>query len=807
MKYNIHHVVVIGAGTMGGGIAALLANAGIRVTLLDIVPNKLTSVEEGKGLSLDDPMVRNRFAREGLERAIKSRPASFLSPDHAALVTTGNLEDDFQKIAQADWIIEVIIENLKIKRDLMARIDAVRQPATIISTNTSGIPVASIAEGMSDGFRQHFLGTHFFNPPRYLKLLEIIPTPDTLPEVVEAISHFGEYRLGKGIVPAKDTPNFIANRLAFGSGAFGLDYILKNQYTVEEVDAVTGPAIGNPKTATFRLIDLVGIDVWEHVGKNLAPAIPQDEHALRYLGSEPVNQLIQKLVERGSLGTKVKEGFYKEVRKEDGSKEFWVLNLDTLEYQAPSKVRFESIGKARDKENLGDRLKTIIAGDDRASQLVQALTYQSLAYASERIPEVADTPKPIDDAMRWGFGREAGPFETWDMLGVVETLKPMAEMGFPAAAWVDEMVASGHPTFYQYEAGVKKAVYQPGKKAYQAIDRPKSLVILSEQKAANKLVKRNPGASLVDLGDGVACVEFHTKMNALDQDIFTIIQEGMGRLKTDFEGLVIGNEADNFSAGANVFLVVMSAQNGQWEQLEALVKNMQDILMSIRYSPKPVVIAPSGLALGGGAEVIMSGSRVVANGELYTGLVEIGVGVIPAGSGTKEMLRRVLNPVMRTKDVQPLPVLQRIFEQIGLAKVATSAEEARQLGILSPCDRVILNRDHLLAEAKKEVLHLASSGYKPPLPERIYAAGRDALSAMQVGIHMMKEGGYITEYESHIAGKLAYVLTGGDISQPAWVDEQYILDLEREAFLSLCGEEKTRERMWNMLQTGKVLRN
>lgn len=807
MKYNIHHVVVIGAGTMGGGIAALLANAGIRVTLLDIVPNKLTSEEEGKGLSLDDPMVRNRFAREGLERAIKSRPASFLSPDHAALVTTGNLEDDFQKIAEADWVIEVIIENLKIKRDLMARIDAIRQPTTIISTNTSGIPVASIAEGMSEGFKHHFLGTHFFNPPRYLKLLEIIPTPDTLPEVVEAISHFGEYRLGKGIVPAKDTPNFIANRLAFGSGAFGLDYILKNQFTVEEVDAVTGPAIGNPKTATFRLIDLVGIDVWEHVGKNLAPAIPQDEHALRYLESEPVNQLIRKLVERGSFGTKVKEGFYKEVRKEDGSKEFWVLNLDTLEYQAPSKVRFDSIGKAKDKENLGERLKTIIAGDDRASQLVQALTYQSLAYASERIPEVADTPKPIDDAMRWGFGREAGPFETWDMLGVAETLKPMAEAGFPAAAWVEEMIASGHPTFYQYEAGVKKAVYQPGKKAYQAIDRPKSMVILSEQKAAGKLVKKNPGASLVDLGDGVACVEFHTKMNALDQDIFTIIQEAMDRLKSDFDGLVIGNEADNFSAGANVFLVVMSAQSGQWEQLEALVKNMQDILMGIRYSPKPVVIAPSGLALGGGAEVIMSGSRVVANGELYAGLVEIGVGVIPAGSGTKEMLRRVLNPVMRTKDVQPLPVLQRIFEQIGLAKVATSAEEARQLGILSPCDRVILNRDHLLTEAKKEVLHLVSSGFKPPLPEKIFAAGRDALSAMRVGIHMMKEGGYITEYESQIAGKLAYVLTGGDISQPAWVDEQYILDLEREAFLSLCGEEKTRERMWNMLQTGKVLRN
>lgn len=807
MKFNIHEVVVIGAGTMGGGIAAHLANAGARVTLLDIVPNKLTAEEEAKGLLLSDPFVRNRFAREGLERAIKSRPASFLTPEHAALVSIGNLEDDFQVIAKADWVIEVIIENLKIKQDLMARIDSIRAASTIISTNTSGIPVASIAEGLSDGFRQHFLGTHFFNPPRYLKLLEIIPTADTLPEVVEAISHFGEYRLGKGIVPAKDTPNFIANRLAFGSGAFGLDYILKNHYTVDEVDAVTGPSIGNPKTATFRLIDLVGIDVWEHVGKNLAPAIPHDEHALRYLDSDQANHLIRSLVARGSLGTKVKEGFYKEVRKDDGKKEFWVLNLETLEYMPAQKVRFDSIGKAKDKENLGDRLKTIMAGDDRASDLVRALTYQSLAYASERIPEIADTPKPIDDAMRWGFGREAGPFEIWDMLGVPETLELMAKEGFPAAPWVEAMVSKGCLTFYQYEGGAKQNVYNPNLGDYQVIERPKSMIILGEQKAAGKLVKRNSGASLIDLGDGVGCVEFHTKMNALDQDIFTILQEGLARTKTDFDGLVIGNEADNFSAGANIFLVVMTAQNGQWEELDAIVKTMQDILMSVRYSPKPIVIAPSGLALGGGSEVIMSGSRVVSHAELYAGLVEIGVGVIPAGGGTKEMMRRVLNPVMQTKGVESLPVLQRIFEQIGMAKVATSAEEARQLGILGPCDRVILNRDHLLTEAKKEVLHLVSSGYKPPIPEKIYAAGRDALGAMLVGIHMMKEGGYITEYESHIAGKLASVLTGGDLSQAAWVNEQYILDLEREAFLSLCGEEKTRERMWNMLQTGKPLRN
>jgi 3-hydroxyacyl-CoA dehydrogenase len=807
MKYNFHHVVVIGAGTMGGGIAALLANAGVRVTLLDIVPNKLLPEEEKQGLSLNDPVVRNRIVKEGFDRTLKSRPASFVTPETAALVKIGNLEDDFEVIGEADWIIEVIVENLKIKRQLMERIDARRKATSIISTNTSGIPVASIAEGFSDSFRQHFLGTHFFNPPRYLKLLEVIATADTLPEVVASISQFCEYRLGKGIVPAKDTPNFIANRLAFGSAAFGLDYILQNCYTVEEVDAITGPAIGNPKTATFRLIDLVGIDVWDHVGKNLAPAIPHDEHALRYLKSEPVTHLIESLVQRGSLGGKTKEGFYKEVRGQDGGKDFWVLNLSSLEYEPPKKVRFDSIGKVKDQENLGEKYKVLLAAEDRAGQLVRALTFQSLAYASERIPEVADTPKPIDDAMRWGFGREAGPFETWDMLGVAETVPVMRLGGFPAAAWVDEMLAAGITSFYTYKDGNKTGVYSPASKSYQPIERQPGLILLPELKAAGKVIKKNQGASLYDMGDGVACLEFHTKMNTLDVDIFTLIQEGLDRASTDFEGLVIGNEADNFSAGANLFLVVMSAQSGQWEQLEAVVKNMQDILMRVRYFPKPVVAAPAGLALGGGAEVLMSASRVVTACELYAGLVEIGAGVIPAGSGTKEMLRRILNPPMRTPGVEALPLLQRIFEQIGMAKVATSAEEARKFGILSACDRIVLNRELLLSEAKKEVLHLVTTGYSPPMPEKIYAAGRDALAAMQVGIYMMQKGGYITEYEQHIAGKLANVLTGGNLSSPTWVDEQYILDLEREAFMSLCGQEKTQQRMWNILQTGKPLRN
>jgi 3-hydroxyacyl-CoA dehydrogenase len=806
MKYHIRRAVVIGAGTMGAALAAHLANAGVPVTLLDIVPNKLTPDEEKKGLTLADREVRDRIVREGFDRSVKSRPSSFFSPELADLVKIGNLEDDFDAVGQSDWVIEAIIENLEIKRKLMARIDAIRAPQTIISTNTSGIPVGSIVEGFSPGLCQHFLGTHFFNPPRYLKLLEVIPTADTLPEVVQAISWFGEYRLGKGIVPCKDTPNFIGNRLAFGSAPYALDYILEHGYSVEEVDAITGPAIGHPKTATFRLIDLVGIDVWEHVGRNLAPAIPQDEMAQRYLGSERVNNLIHTMVEKNWLGNKTKQGFYKEVRQPDGSKEFWALNHATLEYQAPTKVRFDSIGKTKDKP-LSEKTKLLVEADDRAGQLVRALTFQSLAYTSERIPEIADTPLPIDNAMKWGFGHDAGPFETWDMLGVAETADKMKASGFPAAAWVGEMLAKGISTFYQYAGDSQVAVYNPGKGAYEPIARPAGLVILKEKKAAGKLIKKNPVASLVNLDDGVACVEIHAKMNVLEDDVFTIVSAGLDLAETEYDGLVISTDAEHFSAGYNLGVVLMGAKMSAWEQLEEGVRRLQNLAMRMRYFSKPVIVAPVGYTFGGGAEVTMHAGRIVAAAELYTGLVEVARGLIPAGGGTKEMMRRVINPAMRTKGTEVLPFLQRVFEQIGMAKVATSAEEARGLGILSPTDRVVMNRDLLITEAKKEVLHLAGSGYHAPFPEKIYAAGRDGLAALRVGIYMMQQGGYITEYEAHLGNKLAYVLTGGDISSPAWVSEQYILDLEREAFVSLCGEEKTQERIWTFLQTGKSVRN
>ena len=801
MKYQIHKAVVIGSGTMGAAIAAHLANAGVSVTLLDIVAEDAI-----------DKAARNKIVNEGWERCLKAKPANLMSTDLKTLVMLGNLEDDFGAVSQADWIVEAVVEDLKIKQELMARIDEMRKPTAIVSTNTSGIPVRDIADGRSKEIREHFLGTHFFNPPRYLKLLEIIPTKDTNKEVVEFISWFGEYRLGKGVVLCKDTPNFIGNRVFFGMSTFAMNYILENDYTVDEVDALTGPLIGHPKTATFRLADLVGLDVWEHVGRNLGPAIPHDKLGQKYLAEEKPKELLRRLIERKWLGSKTKIGFYKEVRNADGKKEFWSLDLKTLEHVPPTKPRFDSVKAAKDVEDLGGRLKVLLGSNDKAAQLVKALTYQGFQYASSIIPEVADTVKPIDDAVRWGFIHEAGLFEMWDMLGVEETVKRMKSAGYSPAEWVDAMLTAGIDSFYQYENGDKVGVYDvvkrkvvksPVLRAGASVKKPKDVVILKQQ----KIVAQNTGATLRDMGDGVACLEFHTKMNSLDEDIMNMTIETFNHLENDFDGLVIGNEAENFSAGANLFMMVVGAQQGMWDMLDGAVRKLQDMNMRMRYSPKPVVVAPAGLTLGGGCEITMHASRVVAAAETYIGLVELGVGVIPAGAGTKEMLRRIVNPVMRIENADPLPALQRAFLQMGQAKVATSAEEARGMNILSSQDRIVLNRSHLIAEAKKEVLHMVASGYKPPAPELIYAAGRDVLAAIRIGAWMFKEGQYITQYDHHVAGKLAYVMCGGELTRPQWVSEQYILDLEREAILSLFGEEKTQARMWSILQSGKPLRN
>jgi 3-hydroxyacyl-CoA dehydrogenase len=539
------------------------------------------------------------------------------------------------------------------------------------------------------------------------------------------------------------------------------------------------------------------------VGRNLAPLIPHDKLGREYLKAEAPGKLMSTMLERKWLGNKTKVGFYKEVRKEDGSKEFWPLDLKTLEHVPPSKPRFDSVKAAKDVEGLGNRLKVLLGAEDKAAHLIKALTYQGFQYASSIIPEVADTVKPIDDAVRWGFMHEAGPFETWDMLGVQETVERMKAAGYPAAGWVEEMLRAGVESFYQYEKGEKIGVFDVLKREYVELKRPEGMLLLKQQ----KVVAQNMGATLHDLGDGVACLEFHTKMNALDEDIMNMAVEAMGRLESDFDGLVIGSEAENFSAGANLFMMVVGAQQGMWDVLAAAVKKLQDMNMAMRYSPKPIVVAPAGLALGGGCEITMHASRVVAAAETYIGLVELGAGVIPAGGGTKEMLRRIVNPVMRIDNAEPLAALQRAFLQMGQARVATSAEEARAMHILGPADGVVMNRDHLLTRAKKEVLHMLASGYKPPAPEPIYAAGRDALAAIRIGAWTFAEGRYITQYDHHIAGKLAYVMCGGDLTRPQWVSEQYILDLEREAILSLFGEERTQARMWNILQTGKPLRN
>jgi 3-hydroxyacyl-CoA dehydrogenase len=794
MAYHINKAVVIGSGTMGSTIAAHLANAGVPVTLLDIVP---------VGSSESDKTARNKIVIEGWDRCLKAKPANLMSSELITLVKLGNLEDDFGVIEEADWVIEAVVENLKVKQELMARIDTIRKERGIVSTNTSGIPVRAIAQGRSKGFLKHFLGTHFFNPPRYLKLLEVIPTGYTDKEVTKFISRFGENSLGKGVVICKDTPNFIGNRLASGTGAFTLDFILKNGYTVDEVDAITGPLIGRPKTATFRLMDLVGVDIWDHVGKNLAPLIPYDKLTQKYLKGEPPKKLIETLIERNWLGNKTKIGFYKEVRKEDGSKEFWPLDLEKVEHIQPTKPRFDSVGKAREETELGKRLKVLLGESDKAAQLVQALVYQGFQYAASLLPEIADTPKSIDEAIRWGFGYEVGPFEMWDMLGLKETIKQMIAAGYTPSKWVEAMIKEGFEAFYQYKNGVKFGVYDVTKGKYVRTVSSREVIVLKDK----EVIKENAGATLYDMGDSVACVDLHTKLNTLDDDIFTIINEAFDQTENEFEGLVICTQAENFSAGANLFMVVMAAQQGMWEALEEAVRKLQNLNMRMRYFQKPVVVAPAGLALGGGCEIVMHASRVVASSEAYIGLVEPGAGVIPAGGGTKEILRRVVNPPMRTENSNVLPYLQHAFLQIGQARVATSAEEAREMAMLNPQDRIVMNRSHLLVEAKREVLHMIEGGYHPPAPELIYAAGRDMQSALRVGAWMFKEGKYISEHDHLIASKLAYVMCGGELTRPQWVSEQYILDLEREAFLSLCGEKKTQERMWSILQTGKPLRN
>lgn len=811
MTYAIRHAAVIGSGTMGGAIAAHLANVGLSVDLLDIVPREPTPDEQAKGLTLEAPAVRNRIVQQGWDATLKANPAALYSEDKARRVRIGNLDDDFDRLAAADLIIEVIIENLDIKRDLMARLDEVRHDKAIIATNTSGLPIHDIAAGRSDPFRQHFLGMHFFNPPRYLKLLEVIPHSDTLPAVLDSVIRLGEDELGKGVVICKDTPNFIANRLLSIGGAYELAYAIENGYTVEEVDNLLGPLVGRPKTAVFRLLDLIGMDVMAHVNTNLYDALADDE-SRELLTDEKVNDLVKTMVEKSWLGNKTGQGFYKTVRTDDGGKDFWSLDFDTLEYTPQKKVRFDSVGQFRKLEPTGARLKAMVEAEDRAGQFIRHAIYNRLAYASRRIPEIADNILAIDNAIRWGFAHEMGPFEEWDALGVAETIDRMEEMDFAVADWVKQMVDQGCESFYQYQDGIAVGYYDMGTGEYLPLAYGPKDIQLGLKMAQGKVVEENDDAAIVDLGDGIALFEWHTKANTITPGMVEMGYRAIERLNADFDGLVVGHKGSMFSAGLNLDLGSIQQQSMERgitpaELIDEMDHLGQQMMLGFRYAPKPIVAAPFDRALGGGAELTMAADRIVAHAELYIGLVEIGAGLIPGWGGCKELLRRIVNPHMHIPNADPLPVLQKVFETIGFATVSRSAEQARELGFLGPCDRIVVNRDHLLAEAKQEALTMYQNGYRPPLPEKIYAAGRDVLTAMKTQLYLMNDAGYLTDHEVLIANKLAWTLCGGDLSEPTWVDEQYILDLERESVVALLQEPKTIERMMHLLQTGKPLRN
>lgn len=801
MTYSIRKAAVIGSGTMGGGITALLAGVGVETLLLDI-PAKDASAS-------DPPAKRNAVVLGGLASMQKARPAQLFSASDLELIKTGNIEDDLQRLADVDWVIEVVVEKLDIKRNLMAKLAEVVRPDTIISTNTSGLPIGAIAEGLGGEFTRRFLGTHFFNPPRYLRLLEVIPHEDTDPTVIDFMVEFGTSRLGKGVVICKDKPNFIGNRFMSMSGMQIMNYALDNGFTVEEVDALTGPLIGRPKTATFNLNDLVGFDVAVHVARNLYEAIP-DDPAREVLNHPRTTALSQQLLERNWLGRKTEKGFYHMRRGADGSKELWALNLKTLDYEAPTKPRFDSVGLHRKVEDTGERIRRLINEQDRAGQFLWHLHAFYLAYASQRVPEITDTIVNVDNAQKWGFSHELGPFEIWDAIGVENTIPAFENAGYPIADWVRQMVQAGHSTFYQRDAsGQKSGFYSPQAAAYLPLEKDARQITVAGLRAAGKEIEANSSASLLDMGDGVGLLEFHSKQNSIDPDLVAMGWKAVERLnRGELRALVVGNDGERFSVGANLFLAAMAAQNELFDQLETTIREGQRLANALRYANGPVVTAPFDLALGGGAEFSMGGAQIVAHVELYMGLVEVGVGIIPGWGGCKEMLRRVVNPVMRSHpNADPLPHLQKVFEQIATAKVSESgAKLAREMGFLTPCDRIVMNRSHLLAEAKRSALYLAE-GYVPRRPEKIYAAGRDVYAALLVGIDGFREQGLASDYDAHIARRLAYVLTGGALAEPQWVDEQVILDLELEAFMSLVREPKTLERISHMLQTNKPLRN
>src|SRR5271169_6872662 len=801
MTQRIQKVVVLGAGTMGARIAAQFANAGLSCLLLDIVPKDAA------------PEERNKLVAAGLESAKKSKPAAFFTPGLAAKVAIGNFEDDLPRIADADWIIEVVAENLEIKRGLLAKVAQFRKPGALVTSNTSGLPVHLMAEGLPEEFQQHWAGTHFFNPPRYMKLVEIIPGPDTSPEVFSTLSDFCDRRLGKGVVVAKDTPNFIANRIGTYSMLNALRLMSSLGLAIEEVDACTGPAIGWPKSATFRTADIVGLDVLVHVVKNIYETAPQDESRESY----QVPAFVEEMAKRGWLGDKTGQGFYKKVRGA-GEKEILTLDVSTLEYRPRQKARFASLEMGKAIEDTRERLRALVGPvlegqkGDKAQQFLWGGLSETCLYAARRVPEISDSVAEVDRAMRWGFGWELGPFEIMDAIGVKE-FAAQVEKEKRALPLLIERVAGGRKGFYESEKGVTTVFDISGKP--RTVSEPSGVIILKTLKDAGREVERNSGASLLDLGDGVLGCEFHAKMNAIGADLISMIHKGLKRLETDFDAMVIANQAVNFSVGANLMLVLVGAQEQEWDELHMAVKQFQNVNLAIKYARKPVVVAPQGMALGGGCEVALHGARIQAAAESYMGLVEAGVGLIPGGGGSKEMLIRANELAGSGDDLDLFHALRPIFETIAMAKVGTSAEENRELGFLRREDGVSMNGARLVGDAKEVALSLVRGGWKPlgaswqegAQTTQIKVLGESFLAAAKLAIHMLQRGGYASEYDAVVGRKLANILAGGALSASQMVSEQYVLDLEREAFVSLLGEKKTLERIGFTLKTGKPLRN
>jgi 3-hydroxyacyl-CoA dehydrogenase len=812
---RINKVAVLGAGTMGARIAAHFANAGVPSYLLDIVPG---DAAPGAGAT-----ARSKIAAAGLEGAKKSKPAAFMDSSLARLVTVGNFEDDLKKVAEVDWIIEAVVENLDLKRALLRKVEAIRKPGTIVTTNTSGLPVGKIAEGFSDDFRRAWFGTHFFNPPRYMRLLELIPTPEADQAAIDAVAHFCDVRLGKGVVIAKDTPNFIGNRIGTFSVLNVMRLMQEMDLTIEDVDALTGQAVGWPKSATFRTIDLVGLDILGHVVGNMTANVHDERSDLR------LPDFFGQMIERKWLGDKTKGGFYKKSKGGGKEEERMALDWKTLEYHPRQKPKFAALDMAKNIEDTGARLRTLLglegnpAKGDKAGAFLWSALSDLWTYSANRVPEISDSIVEIDRAMRLGFNWELGPFELWDAAGVEATVARMKKEGKPVAANVEKLLAAGKKSWYADDpkSASGRAYFDLASEKLQPVQVPAGVWSVTVAKKSNGVVKKNSGASLVDLGDGVGCIEFHSKMNSLGADIISLILQTLkaGGPGDNFDAFVITNDATNFSVGANLMLLLMSVQEDEWDDVDLAIRQFQGMTQAIKFSPKPVVSAPFGLCLGGGTEISLHAAARQPHAELYTGLVEVGVGLLPGGGGCKEMLLRAVDGATEARggkgsgealagSIEMLDAMKRAFEYIATGKVATSAHEARAMGLLSESDRITMNRERVLSHAKTRALELARSGYEPPVPRTdIPAPGENLLATLKMGVHMMRQGDFVTDYEVKLGGKIAEVLCGGNVTPGTPVSEQYILDLEREGFKSLCGEKKTQERIQYTLKTGKTLRN